>query len=71
MARKTTKVKQIKDSITRGVEVTRDRITSASRKTGKYITKHPKKAVAIAAGVGAVIGAAILAGTRRKRRLFH
>lgn len=40
---------------------------SAERKVKTYIKQHPKRAVAIAAGVAAAIGAAVMLAHRKKK----
>jgi len=43
-------------------------IVSAEKKVRAYATTNPRKAMAIAAGVGAVLGGLAIALARRKRR---
>ena len=60
----------VKDKIVDKTNMAKDKFEDVAKKTGKYIDKNPRKAAAMAVGIGAVVGAAIIAGTRKKKRRF-
>ncbi len=64
------KIIHTKDKVAEKAGEAREKLENAAKKTGRYIDKHPRRAAAIAVGIGALVGAALMAGTRRKKRGF-
>ena len=61
------KAESIRDRSKEGMDNIKEKATMIREDVDGYIRKNPEKPVLIAAGVGAVIGAVIVASMMRKR----
>lgn len=64
------KAAMAKDAIAEKATKAKEKIDKYAHKAGKYIDKNPRKAAAIAVGVGAALAAVLVASTRKKKRGF-
>ncbi len=64
------KARDAKDRIVEKAHDARDKIEDMTKRAGRYIDKNPRKATAIAVAAGAVLGAIIVASTKKRRRGF-
>ena len=62
------KLAQAKRAVKAKFQLAKRKLVAAERKAESYVKHNPKKAVSIAAAVGAAIGAAAVYGLMRRRR---
>ena len=61
------KLNNVKKVVAKKADVAKEKISEARENTKEYVKKNPEKAIGIAAGIGAVIGATIALLSRRKK----
>ncbi len=62
------KFAQAKRAVKAKFQIAKKKLAAAEKKAEGYVKHNPKKAVSIAAAVGAAIGAAAMYGLMRRRR---
>ncbi len=62
------KLMQAKRAVKEKFKLAKRKLAAAERKAEGYVKKNPKKAVAIAAGVGAAVAAAATYALMRRRK---
>lgn len=68
MAKKHIDYRKLKAKAKKQLAAAKKKFKAAEKKVEVYTKTNPKKALAIAAGVGAAIGAATIAVMRRRRK---
>lgn len=64
------RARDAKDKIVEKAHEARAKVEDMTKQAGRYIDKNPRKATAIAVAAGAVLGAILVASTRKRRRGF-